>query len=507
MKKSLIFWFAAATCAAWILVGCEQEAKTEYVTQKEMIHLDVFAADETDLREALTKTGNLSIGLSDVTLTDDLTIPAGKLVYILDSTGGLDPSSSKLTVEGQVYVGVGGTLTASSSGVVAVTTGTVHVVKGGTLDIDVADSVNDGAAKAATVLGTAKVGFASETTLKLGTGVSVNDVKAALGYFSNGTLVASASTAVQGLKPSVAVTEFGTLVSATKTLVITTSSTAETETTLSVPAGLALTTSDDLDTVTTLTVNGTAVFSGAAAPSGNVTVNGTVIVPTSGSLTIDTGKTLNIAQGGIVALMGTGSVVLTPAQATTGGAKITGAGKLTAQDTEISGGEGGWTANSSGTSGKPITTIASTATPGQATITGTDDTDKAVLTGGAGATITQKAGTTDNKLTLTTVTIDLSAAGNLTLKGDATNGASVVLVAATAIIKGTGTAGAVTTNNITAIGSVTVTGNLTVGANVVFSDDATGHVFETIKGAASDNAITAKVDLTLDKTTTLAYSG
>ena len=279
MKKSLIFWLAVSVCTAWILVGCEQEAKTEYVTQKEMIHLDVFAADDEELAAYLKVPGNLSIGLSDVDLTGNLTIPAGKLVYVLNSSSdGLNPASSKLTVEGQVYVGVGGTLKASASGVVAVTTGTVHVVKGGTLSVDTAASVNDGAAAPATVLGTAKVGFASETALTLsGAGNDVAAVKAALGYFSNGTLNASASTAVIALKPSEAVTNFGGLVSAAKNLVITANAT-EDAATLSIPAGLLLITDEAFSSgLTTLTVNG-----GLAAPSGTfdavttLAVNGTL---------------------------------------------------------------------------------------------------------------------------------------------------------------------------------------------------------------------------------------
>ena len=511
MKKSLIFWFAAVTCAAWILVGCEQEAKTEYVTQKEMIHLDVATGDVDVLAGYLATPGDLSIGLTEeVDLKAALTVPDGKVVYILPDAG-LDVKTYDLTVDGIVYVG--GTLTAESTGVVKIpNNGHVGVVKGGALSVETAASVNDGATPTpVTVLGSSKVGFASEITLTLAaTGTTALDITTALGYFSNGTLDASASTVVGALLPSAAAAAFTPLVSAAKNLVITADG-AETGSSLTVPAGLALTTSDDLDTVTTLTVNGTlnsagtfdalatvtgtgsvtaAVvdagtakyliesslaqatlasttitdddlvipanttreFTGAAAPSGDVTVNGAVTVLTGASLTILAGKTLDIA--GTVALTGTGSLVLATTSTSNVG-KITGAGTLTAGATTIT---GAWEAVGTSTSGGTVT-IAS-ASPATATITADGTKATGLKASAAGATITQLAGS-GNKLTIATdTTIDLggtaTAVGSLVLTGDGTNPGEIELThASSSIVKTSNTVGGSAFGSATTIGGKT----------------------------------------------------
>ena len=280
MKKSLIFWFAAVTCAAWILVGCEQEpeTKTVTVTVPEMIHLDVFATDEPGLIAALAKTGDLNIGLSQsVTLGAALTIPNGKLVYILNG-GGLDASSKLLTVEGQVYVGLGGTLTATATGGVAVTNGIVHVVKGGTLVTDTAASVNDGAAAPATVLGTAKASFATGGSLGLtGTLADITAVGTALGYVGKGTLDLSSATITTAPKPSEAVAAFN---AKSATGLIINANGTESAAPLTIPAGLDLTTTDALASITGLTVNGTLDVStaGTLAALTTLTVNGDLTV-------------------------------------------------------------------------------------------------------------------------------------------------------------------------------------------------------------------------------------
>jgi hypothetical protein len=268
--------------------------------------------------------------------------------------------------------------------------------------------------------------------------------------------------------------------------------------------GAVLTVDASDDKKIALSTAGLAVTSGTLS----VATGAELAVPTSLSLSVAAGAVLDIV--GDVSLAGTGSVVLaTAATGQTGGAKITGTGKLTAQDAEIVGGTGGWLAVLASGSTAATVTIASTATNGQATITGSATSHTASLKGGAGAAITQKSGTVSNSLTLTTVTVDLSADGSFTLKGATTNGAKVVLVAVTAIIKGAGDTGAVTTANVTAIGDVDATSDLTIGTSVAFTDDESGNAFETIKGDASNNSIEAKADstdLTLDKTTTLTYT-
>ena len=502
MLKKFTLVMAALVGAALVLIGCPTEAETEtkYVNVPEMIHLDVVASSLKDLTDSLAEQGDLSIGLTgNVDLSAALTVPDGKVVYILPEAE-LDVGTSALTVDGIVYVG--GTLTAESTGVVKIPgSGHVGVVKGGALSVETAASVNDGATPTpVTVLGSSKVGFASEITLTLAaTGTTVNDITTALGYFSNGTLDASVSTAVKGLKPSAAVTEFGTLVSAAKTLVIEANATEDANT-LNVPAGLAISTDEALDSVTALTVNGglnassgtfgglnanvsgtgiliagvatagtakyiiesslkyaelestaitdadleipvntVRVFTGAAAPSGGVTVNGALNVSTS--LTIAAGKALDIAADGVVALTGTGSLVLATDSPTSVG-KITGAGTLTAGATTIT---GAWEATASGSSPGTLTIASASAVTATITADGTNATG--LKASAAGATITQLAGTTNNALTIGEKTeINLAGtgttkAGEITLVSGANPGKLTFAAATSKVLVGAGTGG------------------------------------------------------------------
>jgi hypothetical protein len=184
--------------------------------------------------------------------------------------------------------------------------------------------------------------------------------------------------------------------------------------------------------------------------------------------------------------LGTGGT-LTLTGADSDGAKLTGAGKLTAQDLEVVGGTGGWTATTANV------TIASTATAGQSSITGGSS---AVLTGGTDATITQNAGTSGNSLTLTTVTVDVSTAGSLVLKGDATNGAKVAMGANTSIIK----AGSDSTNTVT---SPAITG-LTITDVVPKAESATGNDMALGSLVGASNAVLVAgtaADVTISKDT------
>jgi hypothetical protein len=364
----------------------------------------------------------------------------------------------------------------------------------------------------------------------------VNAVKAALGYFSNGTLVASASTAVQALKPSGAVTAFGSLVSAAKTLVISTSSTAETEATLDVPAGLALTTSDTLASVTTLTVNGTLTassatfagltanvsgtgaltagvvgateapfiiesglaqaalastditddnltipastvrtFTGAAAPSANVTVNGTLNVSTS--LTIVATKSLTA--GNII--LGTGTWTASGASATIAPDVITlgnnAAAKFGADDgtsaTVLTG-----TADVTNT----FTASGGTVTLGQSTnkLTITGSAAAATLTTGATAGINVKAG-----LDITTATVDISVADTSVISLVDADANGVTLANSNSVILLDSAKATVKTN------SKKIITNLTAGDNVgVWAESDTGEAeVGKFVGAESDNTL------------------
>ena len=271
MKKSLIFWFAAATCAAWILVGCEQEAKTEYVTQKEMIHLDVGAADEAELKGYLVDDGKaLSIGLTgEVTLTNSLFVPDGKVVYILPAAS-LGVDTFDLTVDGIVYVG--GTLEAESTGTVKIpNNGRVGVVKGGALSVKNPLSVNNGAG--ATVLGTAKVGVGSDGLLVWAGLTTVAEINAAFTTYSQ------YGGATLGVKTTLPPSDIaGVTVPAGRKLAATATAAVQytADATLTVPANVAITTTGKVtvDSDKTLTVSGT----GALTVAGAVDIKGSVVV-------------------------------------------------------------------------------------------------------------------------------------------------------------------------------------------------------------------------------------
>jgi hypothetical protein len=243
--------------------------------------------------------------------------------------------------------------------------------------------------------------------------------------------------------------------------------------------------------VENLDVKGTLVILGAAAPVGDVTVStGSVTVANGGSLTIATGKTLNIAANKTVALVGTGSVVLTGATAT-GGAKLTGAGAVTAQLTSRSGGEGGWQAVNPSSTGN--ITIASTATAGDSSITGSTAT--VVLTAGTGATITQAAGASTDGLTITNGTsaalvVSFGTTGTLTLKYGAT--AAKITLPANGII---GFNTTVATKDVTNADLKTALGDTTngtaIGSSLAGKALAEGtSTLTQIIGAASNNTIT-----------------
>jgi hypothetical protein len=131
------------------------------------------------------------------------------------------------------------------------------------------------------------------------------------------------------------------------------------------------------------------------------------------ALTVEAGATL--ANEGTVALTGTGSVVLSASNS--GGAKLTGAGKVSAGAAEIVGGNNGWQATHTNTTTGTVTIAA--VTDATATITATSS---AVLTAaGEGATITQKARENNNLTIAGATTVALSADGKIELAKHANN--------------------------------------------------------------------------------------
>jgi hypothetical protein len=266
-----------------------------------------------------------------------------------------------------------------------------------------------------------------------------------------------------------------------------------------VEGGLTLTTAAAPKGDIVVAETGSIEFTGAAVPEGDVTVNGALTVSSTGALTIAAGKELAIA--GTAKLTDTGSVKLKTSTATTGGAKLTGAGTLTAGDAVITGGSGGWTADLSSAGTAADVTIANVAA-GRSGITGGTNV---VLTGGTGAVITQKAGTANNVLTLTTVTLDLSTAGSLVLKGATSDPAKVTLTGTAAIIKaGTDVSGTTTLKKIQTIGEKAVE-DLTVGTanagEVAIKVSNAGEKLGTLQGGhtTGPSIIAKTADVTFTK--------
>jgi hypothetical protein len=251
-----------------------------------------------------------------------------------------------------------------------------------------------------------------------------------------------------------------------------------------------------------VTVNGTAIFSGAAAPAENVTVNGTLTVSSTGSLTIDAGKTL--ANAGTVALTGTGSLVLTSADST-GGAKITGAGKVTAGLTEIVGGTSGWQAVGTHSSDVTIASVSAVA----ASITAA--TGEVFTAQGAGATITQLPGAS-NALTIAANTeINLAgngttAAGKITLVSGPDPAKLAFGATSSKVLAGAGAGG----SGIGGVTTVTIGGKAIVNGGLVAADYQNANSKLVQLGGTTQGNFTASVtpdqDVVIDSTVVAAGS-
>jgi hypothetical protein len=208
---------------------------------------------------------------------------------------------------------------------------------------------------------------------------------------------------------------------------------------------------------------------------GSVTIPANMRVELYSALTLSAGATLAVAGELVVHhAAAVGSLALTAGES--GGAKITGTGKVKAGKTEIVGGAAGWQA----VGNEGTVTIA---VPLETTATITASVVGAVLTAqGAGAAITQLAGA-DNGLTIAENTvIDLNTGGSLVLTGAASHGAKLagagkVVAGGTEITgnaSGTWTAGG-------AAGTVTLAADSITGDAPGLSLTAGGHADAEIK--------------------------
>jgi hypothetical protein len=306
MKKSqkiMMAMFLAVLAGSLIVTGCSQDSGggTTFIPVpggSSVIPFDAVVTDLAGLTAALAAPDTAYIGVISAIppITADLEIPEGKHVYLYAS---VNTGSKILTIKGSVVVAVDGSLTASASGVVKVPeAGSLSVEKGGLLSIDEPDSVNDGDdTDPATIFGTPKLaitgGSLAYTSYTFST---VAEIKTALSYVSSGVLAVTAAGSLN-LKPSGIVADFGPLTSSAKRLAIDlNNSTAETETTLTIPAGLAIITAGSIGSVTSLTVYGglTAAGSADADIKAGATVNGITFPDDIDGAAISAGNAVSI---------------------------------------------------------------------------------------------------------------------------------------------------------------------------------------------------------------------
>jgi hypothetical protein len=173
-----------------------------------------------------------------------------------------------------------------------------------------------------------------------------------------------------------------------------------------------------LSSVTDFVVaKGNVITLGSVTVAQNITVNGTLKVPSgaatfapTGDIVVDAGGELNLA-GSANLTVAVGKTLTLNGAASTGGGKLTGEGTLKVGKTTITGGsDNGWQAVGTGTS------IA--IGPDTITGTGTGATLKAIGTGDNGIIAVAAISGTDAMLTVTSATIDIDTGGNVTLTGN-----------------------------------------------------------------------------------------
>jgi hypothetical protein len=485
-----LFWFAAALLgAALIFAGCETEAETEtkYVSG-EMIYLDIEVDDEDGLREALAVEGDLAIGFTGTseTLTEALTIPDGKLVYILNgATLATDTGGLNLTVDGIVYVGIGGTLDVSAGNVIVGEGGSVSVlpvksaaaittgVPPGTLKVATALSVNDGEATAKTVLGTDKVWIGGALAIG-GTFTDVAALATPFKYVGNGGTLDISVATVTGSTPStlVAAIPQGKNLKATAA-----GAEAAATTTLVIPKGSDITAlaGDTLATLTTLTVNGTFTTDvGTLEAVTALTVNGSLTAAASNITALGDSS---VGAGGELTLLGA-TIAATKTLTVSGTLNVT--GTLTVKGTL------------NATAGSIVVGTTASTTLAKASVTG-DATTGAVLDGSNGS-VTLAA--TDK--------IELADTGVITIVGSG----SIVAGATTFSGAGTWTASIAGTAGAAFVGITSATTGATIAFDANSAGSATGGTL-TAGGTAPTitQAADASNNLTIGANTTIDLGG
>ena len=242
-----------------------------------------------------------------------------------------------------------------------------------------------------------------------------------------------------------------------------------------------------------LTPGGAATLTPAA---NKLTLGAYDLTLTSGTLTVAAGAELALDSKDLTVTAANATLALTGA-ASTGGAKLTGTGKVAFGYASISGSTHGWQAVGADTS------IAFSGATTAVAITGTGTSPKLV---GAGATVDKiTIGTTDGAtLTLTNAEINVAAGGSILIK-DPSSGSNVVKLASPAAIIGGLTGGS--SNQTLAADSITNAEVDIDGTNGVKANGSSGAGNINLSGYGDGSKSTITVastesgDATIDKST------
>ncbi|GMO36223.1 MAG: hypothetical protein Ta2F_12150 [Termitinemataceae bacterium] len=305
-----VFVALLVSAFAFTVVGCG-DPETEYVDKWNTSYVEVggggfqppegtiYVTSEAALRALLQDTNEGTANIEGTTLlgslSDDLTIPAGKNLYV----SGNATLAKHITVNGTLHV-YSGALTTAAGGKLKIDGEVVVESRGGLIDGATLAEITDGAATADTTTVGTKV------TVKEGGSLTVQsgDIAAAAGTYKNtlaatwgfadeGSLTVAGGAISDAAATLAAVTALSGLDSGKRTLTVTINSPTDAAsiTSLTIPAGLRLTTDSALTAVTSLTVNGrltagSAVITGAATATTVTVGDNARLILNSGSGTI-----------------------------------------------------------------------------------------------------------------------------------------------------------------------------------------------------------------------------
>jgi hypothetical protein len=521
-KRSLIFGIAMTVCLAFIFSGCEQETKTEYVTNTVTDEgfrppADTVWADSIAALEVLLADGsgvyrdNIGYDPETSAVLPALTVPSGKTLY-LNSYG--VSLGADLTVNGKLVV-YGSTFTAGDK---LKGTGTLDVEKGCRLSVSTADGLFTGDDKlTVTVKKGARLMYSGAAL------ASATDITAWVGYAGDASL--SITTAITGVSTlTAAISAIGDLPDGKGVALTINPSPASTETSLTVPAGVSITTSDTFAALTSLTVNGTLTTSSATlAAVTSLTVNGTLTAGSATTLAAVTSLTVNGTLDATAATFDSANgVTITLGNK----ARVTYLGKIAKLAASVTVPTGALFNISKGITAFNSNTVTFTrgnsyvisdvdiVLSGYTTAGGYELSDNITLTAGQSIILSQGKYTVKAGRTITNAgTIILGASASLVLTGaDATGGAALTgagkIVAGNTAISGAWQA--VGTGNVTiAAGASTApaTSTITASANTVVFTAGEGGTITQNAGASNNLTIAANTTVALGAGSSVVLTG